>query len=144
MSVMVVGAARQSDDVDYFHFAVGEVVLVKWEDGKLYYAKLKRIDRRTKKCAIVFEDNSRGEANFGQIHSGERCCRDQVLGVRFACHTPSALTTLTCDVVNETTTEIVCIVCKGESSEAPNEIVLCDKCAVGELIVGFPRGVWVG
>ncbi|XP_062507084.1 mucin-2-like isoform X2 [Corticium candelabrum] len=33
--------------------------------------------------------------------------------------------------VNETTTEIVCIVCKGESSEAPNEIVLCDKCAVG-------------
>eukprot|EP00118_Oscarella_pearsei_P024198 m.301461 g.301461 ORF g.301461 m.301461 type:complete len:1063 (+) comp40810_c0_seq13:289-3477(+) len=85
-----------------FRFATGEVVLVKWGDGKLYYAKIRRIDRKAKKCVILFDDNSRGEAHFSQIHS-----------------------------VTETTTEIVCIVCKGEVSEAPDEIVLCDKCGVG-------------
>lgn len=88
MSAMVVGPSRDADDG--FRFAVGDVVLVKWEDGKLYYAKLKRIDRRTKKCAIVFDDHSRGEANFGQIHSGEWQARD-LFGCQFACHTPSTL-----------------------------------------------------
>jgi hypothetical protein len=77
MSVVVIGAPKgQESNDDAFHFSVGDVVLVKWEDGKLYYAKLRKIDKRTKRCSIVFEDHSRGEANFGQIHSGECRSRD--------------------------------------------------------------------
>ena len=33
--------------------------------------------------------------------------------------------------VDETTTDIICIKCKRDNSESPNEIVLCDKCGIG-------------
>ena len=127
-------ASTTANEQHDFRFACNDVVLVKWDDGKLYYAKIKRIDRKTKKCMILFDDLSRGEAHFSQIHSGK-----EKRGTR---HRPVArgtrpsffvLKAITRCAVTETTTEIVCIVCKGEASEAPDEIVLCDKCGVGEL-----------
>lgn len=54
-----------------FGFAVGDVVLVQWRDGKIYFAKIRRIDEKRRQCGILFDDNSRGEASFEQIHSGE-------------------------------------------------------------------------
>jgi len=36
-------------------------------------------------------------------------------------------------VVNETTTDIICVKCKQDSSDKGNEIVLCDQCGYGTL-----------
>jgi hypothetical protein len=33
--------------------------------------------------------------------------------------------------VDETTTDIICIKCKRDDSDTPNEIVLCDRCGIG-------------
>ena len=42
--------------------------------------------------------------------------------------------------VDETTTDIICIKCKKDDSEFPNEIVLCDSCGIGE----WTLRCWVG
>lgn len=38
--------------------------------------------------------------------------------------------------VDETTTDIICIKCKKDDSDSPNEIVLCDRCGIGKLESG--------
>ena len=38
---------------------------------------------------------------------------------------------LLCTAVDETTTDIICIKCKKDDSDSPNEIVLCDLCGIG-------------
>lgn len=88
--------------MDKFEFTLGDVVLAEWED-KLYYAKIQKIDRVCGKCTLIFDDDSVEECPFTKIHS-----------------------------VTETTAEIVCIICKDGTSARPNEIVLCDKCGIGE------------
>jgi len=35
--------------------------------------------------------------------------------------------------VNETTTDIICVKCKQDSSDKGNEIVLCDQCGYGKM-----------
>ena len=55
-----------------FPFKVGDLVLVKWSDGMVYFAKIKRIDHKRRKCTVVFDDKSQDEAHFSQIHSGKR------------------------------------------------------------------------
>ena len=37
----------------------------------VYFAKIKRIDRKKGKCVVVFDDKSQDEADFCQIHNGE-------------------------------------------------------------------------
>ena len=54
-----------------FAFKPGDLVLVKWNDSMVYFAKIKKIDQRRKKCVVVFDDKSHDEAAFDQIHSGE-------------------------------------------------------------------------
>lgn len=54
-----------------FSFTTGDLVLVKWEDGMVYFAKIKRIDLKREKCTVVFDDKSQDEADFSQIHSGK-------------------------------------------------------------------------
>lgn len=54
-----------------FSFTTGNLVLVKWGDGMVYFAKVKRIDTKKEKCTVVFDDKSQDEADFSQIHSGE-------------------------------------------------------------------------
>ena len=39
--------------------------------------------------------------------------------------------------MDETTTDIICIKCKRDDSDTPNEIVLCDRCGIGELWDGI-------
>ena len=48
----------------------GDLVLVKWNDGMVYFAKIKRIDNRKKLCVVMFDDRSTDRADFSQIHSG--------------------------------------------------------------------------
>ena len=40
-----------------------------------------------------------------------------------------------CYTVDETTTDIICIKCKRDDSDTPNEIVLCDRCGIGGLFL---------
>lgn len=54
-----------------FAFSTGELVLVKWDDGMVYFAKIKKIDQKREKCTVVFDDKSQDEADFSQIHSGK-------------------------------------------------------------------------
>ncbi len=54
-----------------FPFKIGELVLIKWHDGMVYFAKIKKIDKKRLKCSVVFDDKSQDEALFSQIHSGE-------------------------------------------------------------------------
>ena len=54
-----------------FAFKTGDLVLVKWNDGMVYFAKIKRIDHKRQKCVVVFDDKSQDEAHFSQIHSGK-------------------------------------------------------------------------
>ncbi|XP_077862449.1 metal-response element-binding transcription factor 2-like [Saccoglossus kowalevskii] len=86
-----------------FPFAVGDVVLAEWDEGKVYYAKIQDIHLNKHTCELMFDDDSVEEAPFSAVHS-----------------------------VSETTNEIVCIICKSGISDFPNEIVLCDKCGLGE------------
>ena len=62
--------SRQGRNKD-FSFTTGNLVLVKWGDGMVYFAKVKRIDTKKEKCTVVFDDKSQDEADFSQIHSGE-------------------------------------------------------------------------
>ena len=62
--------ARLSDSE--FKFKTGDLVLVKWTDGMVYFAKIKKIDYKRQKCAVVFDDKSQDEAHFRQIHSGKK------------------------------------------------------------------------
>lgn len=59
-----------SGSVPHFRFKTGDLVLVKWNDGMVYFAKIKRIDHKRCKCIVVFDDKSQDEAHFSQIHSG--------------------------------------------------------------------------
>lgn len=47
-------------------------------------------------------------------------------------------------IVDETTTDIICIKCKKDESEHPNEIVLCDKCGIGNTDKNVLFGVFLG
>ena len=63
--------ARRDETAKKFAFKTGDLVLVKWNDGMVYFAKIKRIDRKRSKCVVVFDDKSQDDANFDQIHSGK-------------------------------------------------------------------------
>lgn len=54
-----------------FSFKTGDLVLVKWNDGMVYFAKIKKIDKKRRTCIVVFDDKSQDEADFSQVHSGE-------------------------------------------------------------------------
>ena len=41
--------------------------------------------------------------------------------------------------VDETTTDIICIKCKRDDSDSPNEIVLCDTCGIGKMCLRATR-----
>lgn len=63
-------ASRHEEEKEFPH-ETGELVLVKWNDGMVYFAKIKRIDVRRRKCVVIFDDRSTDEAAFSQIHSGK-------------------------------------------------------------------------
>ncbi|KAK7487237.1 hypothetical protein BaRGS_00021465 [Batillaria attramentaria] len=82
-------------------FTVGQDVLVRYNDGLFYEGRVLRVDEGNDRCQVQFEDKSTYYVLFKDIHSG-----------------PAE-------------GEISCCICQGETSEAPNEIVLCDNCGMG-------------
>lgn len=82
-------------------------VLAKWTDG-LYYRveQVKTCDERARKCSVVFEDQFEMQTSADNVH-------------------------IQLDLDLLTDEHIVCCVCDGGASDAPNEIVICDTCQQG-------------
>lgn len=66
-------SAKSVKDGQHFPHKTGDVVLVKWRDGKIYFAKIKTIEWSKKRCVVIFDDKSQDLARFSWIHDGKRC-----------------------------------------------------------------------
>ena len=53
-----------------FPFKANEVVLVKYE-GELYYARILTIHFNRKIVRVLFDDNSKDEVEFENVHNGK-------------------------------------------------------------------------
>lgn len=82
-------------------------LLARWKDGLYYTAAIVKCDKINKKCLVCFEDGSEVWVNNRDVHIQ-----------------------LSLDQLNEDE-DIVCCICDDGSSEAPNEIILCDVCQQG-------------
>ncbi|NXP78441.1 MTF2 factor, partial [Ramphastos sulfuratus] len=89
-------------------FEEGQDVLARWSDGLFYLGTIKKINKLKQNCFIIFEDSSKSWVLWKDIQTGKN-----LTAVVVVCG------------------EMVCTICQEEYSEAPNEMVICDKCGQG-------------
>ncbi|NXF94022.1 MTF2 factor, partial [Eubucco bourcierii] len=89
-------------------FEEGQDVLARWSDGLFYLGTIKKINKLKQNCFIIFEDSSKSWVLWKDIQTGKN-----FTAVVIVCG------------------EMVCTICQEEYSEAPNEMVICDKCGQG-------------
>ncbi|XP_035278006.1 metal-response element-binding transcription factor 2 isoform X1 [Anguilla anguilla] len=108
-------------------FEEGQDVLARWSDGLFYLGTITKINKQNQSCFVVFEDRSKSWVLWKDIQTVDR---PQGLWP----YTNCKLNEASGDEIREGASgggEMVCTICQEESSEPPNEIVICDKCGQG-------------
>ncbi|XP_058620666.1 metal-response element-binding transcription factor 2 isoform X5 [Onychostoma macrolepis] len=107
-------------------FEEGQDVLARWSDGLFYLGTISKIDKHKHRCFVIFEDQSKSWVLWKDIQTVDRPQSLQAYTNRKSHIEPGDK-----NREGDSGGEMLCSICQNESSEPPNEMVICDKCGQG-------------
>ncbi|XP_016412030.1 metal-response element-binding transcription factor 2-like isoform X1 [Sinocyclocheilus rhinocerous] len=107
-------------------FEEGQDVLARWSDGLFYLGIISKIDKHKHRCFVIFEDQSKSWVLWKDIQTVDR-----LQSLRAYTNRKSHIEPGDKNREGDSGGEMLCSICQNESSEPPNEIVICDKCGQG-------------